>query len=228
MRNWKRGFFRLWVVGTGLWIAGQGLNVAQLVLDRQFKLDDVPQVTVFGSIFALAPPLAVLLAGAAVFWVTGGFARSVSPGAAPALAPVGEPNWSWSNPETRALYRHLTNGWSGLVHETAARHAERPAAAGETSWDRSPEAVRRFERALREVVENRFDAFYRSVGGATDVASVCGDVGSLWRVNWPELSVRLLAELGHVVRGDGHRDAKDPREAPAMVAGQAEEGPTHG
>ncbi|MFZ4807061.1 MAG: hypothetical protein ACOYLQ_07370 [Hyphomicrobiaceae bacterium] len=220
--------FRLWVVGTGLWVMGQGLNVAQLVLDRQFKLDDVPQVTVFGLIFALGPPLAVLLAGAAVFWVAGGFARSAAAEVPAALAPAGEPNWSWSNPETRALYRHLTNGWHDLVRDVAARQAQQPGETGAPGWDRSPEAARRFERALREIVEDRFEAFYRSGGDAGDVAGVCGDVGSLWRVNWPELCARLLAELGLVVRDDGHRAAKDLPEAEVMVAGPTKEGPTHG
>ncbi len=228
MRNWKRGLFRLWAVGTVLWVMGQGLNVAQLVLDQQFKLDDVHQVTVFGLIFAFGPPLAVLLAGAAVFWVTGGFARSAATRVSPALAPVGEPNWSWSNPETRSLYRHLTNGWHDLVRDIAARHAQQRGAPGDPGWDRSPEAVRRFERALREVIEDRFETFYRSGGGAADVAGVCGEVGSLWRVNWPELCARLLAELGHVVRDDGHRAAKEPSEAQPVVTGQPEEGPTHG
>lgn len=198
-QNLKRGLFRLWVVGSVLWIAGQLLNIANLVLDRNFRPEDTLQITIFGAIFALGPPLLLLVVGAGVFWVVGGFQRRPGDGGNRAVTPEkGDTRWTWSSPETRALYDHLSAVWYDLVMDVANREATMPGPDGTDTWDRSLAGHRRFERALRAAVEDRFDAFFVDAVLDYGVANVSRDVGSLWRVNWTEVSTRLLAELGNV------------------------------
>jgi hypothetical protein len=200
-RNAQRGLFRLWVIAAVLWIAGQATNIANLVLDKDFRPEDGPQVAAFGAVFALGPPLLLLLVGSAVFWVAGGFVRRPGDGGDLSfdLRAAAAARWTWSTPETQALYRHLVSDWHGLAEGLARDHAQTKSSDGLETWDRSRAAFRRYGRALRAAVEDRFDAFYADGVTSNGAALICRDVGSLWRVNWDELAERLLAEFGNVV-----------------------------
>jgi len=228
-RNAQRGLFRLWAVAAVLWIAGQALNIANLVLDKDFRPEDGPQVAAFGAAFALGPPLLLLLVGAALFWIAGGFRRRPGDGddlpfdvRAAAAA-----RWSWSTPETQALYRHLASDWYVLAESLAREHALQRSGDRPETWDRSRAAFRRYARALRAAVEDRFDAFYGDGVTSEEAAVVCRNVGSLWRVNWDELAERLLAQFGNVIEATGKTEIvpNSPPDRPAAtVAAEAANG----
>jgi hypothetical protein len=225
-RNAQRGLFRLWAVAAVLWIAGQVANIANLVLDKDFRPEDGPQVAAFGTAFALGPPLLLLLVGAALFWIVGGFRRRPGDGddlpfdvRAAAAA-----RWSWSTPETQALYRHLVSDWHVLAETLAREHALQLSDNRLETWDRSRAGFRRYARALRAAVEDRFDAFYSDGVTSEEAAAVCRNVGSLWRVNWDELAERLLAEFGNVIDATSATDIapnSPPNRPAAAVTAEA-------
>ena len=97
--NWKRGFFRLWVLGACCWGAFwlltlqedvspyfESLLNPQKIIDP-FKFPEYEQLTraeilareqrmaFRGLVFALLPPLFVLMLGFSVAWVAVGFKR---------------------------------------------------------------------------------------------------------------------------------------------------------
>jgi hypothetical protein len=221
-RNVQRGLFRFWAVAAVLWIAGQAANIANLVLDKDFRPEDGPQVAAFGAVFALGPPLLLLLVGAAVFWIAGGFVRRPGDGGDLPfdLKAAAGARWTWATSETEALYRHLVSDWHFIAEGLAREHALRRSADGHETWDRSRTAFRRFGRALRAAVEDRFDAFYADGVTADGAAAVCRDVGSLWRVHWDELAERLLTEFGNVggaAFGDGKMRPATPVGRPAAI-----------
>jgi hypothetical protein len=189
---------RLWVVVSGLWIAGLAAYIGLQVADPGFRQEDSRLVAAVGAAGALGPPLLVLALGSSWFWVAGGFRRRPGDGeGVAAAAPPSAPRWWWSTPETETLYRHLTGRWHDLVVSLARDTAQAPGDGGLT-WDRSVAAHRRFERALRAAVEDRCDAFFLDGVTSTDAGLVCRDVGSFWRIHWSELAGRLLAELGNL------------------------------
>jgi hypothetical protein len=60
--NWRRGFFRLWLVASVLW--------ATFVLVLTYLLDQSPYLTAIA-----APPAGAFVLGVFVWWVIAGFRR---------------------------------------------------------------------------------------------------------------------------------------------------------
>jgi hypothetical protein len=69
--NWRRGFFRLWLVASGLWL------VLNATLDL-FAIPDLLRPENASHLLGLAfgPPAALLVIGAAVGWALQGFRRT--------------------------------------------------------------------------------------------------------------------------------------------------------
>lgn len=67
--NWRRGFFRLWLVGSGCWIAFLIGFVWLMAGQSMPSRSDV----VFLTIIALVLPAVVLVVGAALGWALSGF-----------------------------------------------------------------------------------------------------------------------------------------------------------
>ena len=199
-RNVTRGLFRLWLVASVIWLTVQSVNIATLLIDPTFDAADTRQALLFGLIFAFGPPFALFISIGGALWVAQGFRRRRGDGATWPIGSDRAPAYTWSSGETARLYTYLDGPWADLVQE-AARSTLTPSDGGVPVWDRSPAVHRAFERRLRTAVEDRLDAFWTD--GVTDdeVAHVARDVGSLWRVNWPELATRLLAEQGNVASG---------------------------
>jgi hypothetical protein len=185
-------------VASAIWIGGVAAYVAPQVADKDFRPEDARFVALYTGIAAIGPPLVLFLLGGGWLWIAGGFRRRPGDADGPVAGTPTLPRWSWSTPETEALYRHLNDGWHALVVEAARPVVMPEAGDAPQRWDRSLAAHRRFERALRSAVEDRCDAFFLDGVTDHDAGTVCRDVGSLWRVHWEELAGRLLAELGNV------------------------------
>jgi hypothetical protein len=79
--NFRRGFFRLWIVLTVLWIAGSLLAEWDALLGRPWTLDwpqrgeSAPVIPsrIRAVMFITLPPLGLLGFGYAVSWVAYGF-----------------------------------------------------------------------------------------------------------------------------------------------------------
>jgi|KBSMisStaDraftv2_1062788.scaffolds.fasta_scaffold4877605_1 hypothetical protein len=77
--NWRRGFFRIWVVLSALWIVFMNLAAYyKFIVPRMNGADvgpisaDIPQY--LGIVFG--PVLFVLVIGAVVTWMLSGFKRA--------------------------------------------------------------------------------------------------------------------------------------------------------
>jgi hypothetical protein len=68
--NWRKGFFRVWVLGAVLWMPLSALVVAGELSEA--NASNYSQV----AAVALIPPLLVLIAGLALGWVYRGFRAS--------------------------------------------------------------------------------------------------------------------------------------------------------
>lgn len=73
-RNWSRGFFRLWLVGSIIWI---GIAIVMSILfahwpeEFRYQLQEI--LAIFGVV--IGPPAATLILGLALRWILQGFQR---------------------------------------------------------------------------------------------------------------------------------------------------------
>jgi hypothetical protein len=73
MRHLRRILFRLWIVGSGLWLA---FLIGGMLLDPPGPPPVLPHVLVILVGFGLIPAVGVLIVGAAFVWAFGGFDRA--------------------------------------------------------------------------------------------------------------------------------------------------------
>jgi hypothetical protein len=76
--DWKRGFFRLWVVGSLGWVAIEAYRLyfdcGFLSWSRVLCFDDLGPIEIDRRLaWILLPPLLPLVAGLAMFWSISGF-----------------------------------------------------------------------------------------------------------------------------------------------------------
>jgi hypothetical protein len=109
----------------------------------------------------------------------------------------------WSNRETRELYAHLalpTEVWLAKdVLKLVADALDDVRSEPELWGDFERQAVRALSATLRAHVEGLFEGFYFGPESkrTREIARMCSDVGSLWRVNWHEIAERLFEDGGH-------------------------------
>jgi hypothetical protein len=68
--NWRRGFFRVWLLVSAAWIMGWAIYLALYAIQGGFK--SVGEILVMPILF-LGPPLALFLFGLATAWAFRGF-----------------------------------------------------------------------------------------------------------------------------------------------------------
>jgi len=66
--NWKRGFFRFWIVASALWIA---LSAALFADGSGYAWNNINFFMLIGMV--LLPPGVLFLVGLALIWVATGF-----------------------------------------------------------------------------------------------------------------------------------------------------------
>ena len=69
--NLRRGLFRLWVVGSSLFVLATVLFAWRAIETGRMSLDDISGL----AAFAVGVPLFVLALGASVLWALSGFSR---------------------------------------------------------------------------------------------------------------------------------------------------------
>jgi hypothetical protein len=98
----------------------------------------------------------------------------------------------WINRETRELYAHLAVPTDVSVAKDILKLV-----ADAVDFER--QAVRTLSATLRAHVEGLFEDFYfgPEAKRTREMARMCSDVGSLWRVDWSEVAKRLFEDGGH-------------------------------
>jgi hypothetical protein len=111
----------------------------------------------------------------------------------------------WSNRETRELYAHLAvpsdRELATSVIKLVADALDDVRSEPELWGDFERHAVRTLAATLRAHIEGVFEDFYFGTEAkrTQQMARMCSDVGSLWRVNWHEIAERLFDQSGHVL-----------------------------
>ena len=111
----------------------------------------------------------------------------------------------WSNRETRELYAHLAvpsdHELATSVIKLVADALDDVRSEPELWGDFERHAVRTLAATLRAHIEGVFEDFYFGTEAkrTQQMARMCSDVGSLWRVNWHEIAERLFDQSGHVL-----------------------------
>lgn len=110
---------------------------------------------------------------------------------------AGEAYEGWPNRETWAVALHINNDqrWQESVHEaiTTLTDDEGEALIVKASW--TPEQIRQAGDAIRENVEDTLAALQDPEWRSMDLINAARDIGSLWRVDWPELGVSFLSDI---------------------------------
>ena len=102
----------------------------------------------------------------------------------------------WSNRETRVLYEHLSVQMNTFVEKIITNALDDVNSQPELWSDFARHATRVLITNLRAHVEGIFEDFYFGPPEKRnrELASMCSEVGSLWRVNWTEVAEHLFED----------------------------------
>ncbi len=78
--NWRRGFFRIWLLLSAAWIMGWSIYLLMFAIQEGMK---TPGDVMVIPIVLFGPPVALLLFGLAAGWAFRGFKADEGPPAAP-------------------------------------------------------------------------------------------------------------------------------------------------
>ena len=106
----------------------------------------------------------------------------------------------WSNRETRMLYEHLSRP-NTFVVKLVGDALDDVRSEPDLWSDFERQAVRALATSLRAHVEGIFEDFYFGPESkrTPQIARMCSDVGSIWRVNWSEVAKQLFEGGGHTL-----------------------------